>query len=237
MPPPAPAHRADSIEKDTNSLRLRIAVSQGRTRYAEYQSHWVCKFFAIVHSLLFYSMLILLYSRFSADDDTYGFTLLPSLYATYPSIDGSYVRYTSLPGGSSPYRQGSTVIHEVGHWLGLLHTFEVSGNKIAPLPSYIRKSKINSTCRMGAMAMATVSMTRLPRQSLRQGARRVVIPAHNSLARILFVSCRPLTRCLSWNYSVCAADNFMDYSAEGCRNSFTPGQVARMHSAISAYRS
>ncbi|KAF8182342.1 hypothetical protein BJ912DRAFT_597408 [Pholiota molesta] len=61
---------------------------------------------------------------FSADDDTYGFTLLPSLYATYPSVDGSYVRYTSLPGGSSPYRQGSTVIHESGHWLGLLHTFE-----------------------------------------------------------------------------------------------------------------
>ena len=76
--------------------------------------------------LVFVPNLALDALRFSSDEDTYGFALLPSLYAQYPELDGIYIRYVSLPGGSSLYRQGSTVIHETGHWLGLLHTFQVS---------------------------------------------------------------------------------------------------------------
>lgn len=73
------------------------------------------------------------------DQAMLGDSTAPWEAAARPRLDGVTIHQGTLPGGAfRPFHRGDTLVHEVGHWLGLLHTFEGGctgrGDRVADTP-------------------------------------------------------------------------------------------------------
>ena len=75
-----------------------------------------------------------------------GFAYYPSILkyngGAYRMLDGAVIHYGSLPGGFiKGFNLGFTATHEVGHWLGLAHTFEFGclgdGDRVDDTPAML----------------------------------------------------------------------------------------------------
>jgi len=77
---------------------------------------------------------------FNATTKSLGTASIPSAYYRSPKSDGVMVRHGTVTGGTREhFNLGRTLTHEVGHWLGLFHTFEGGcddfvGDNIADTP-------------------------------------------------------------------------------------------------------
>ncbi|CRK29710.1 hypothetical protein BN1723_003587 [Verticillium longisporum] len=96
-----------------------------------------------------------LYTQVTLTNDALGYAYFPTSGATSGSTtfirDGVSIKAQTVPGGTQAgFNLGKTGTHEVGHWLGLYHTFQGgctgSGDQVSDTPA---QASFSSGCPIG----------------------------------------------------------------------------------------
>ncbi|KAM0321802.1 hypothetical protein ACHAQA_009899 [Verticillium albo-atrum] len=96
-----------------------------------------------------------LYTQVTLTDNALGYAYFPTSGATTGSTtfirDGVSIKASTVPGGSQTgFNLGKTGTHEVGHWLGLYHTFQGgctgTGDQVSDTPA---QASFSSGCPIG----------------------------------------------------------------------------------------
>ena len=142
-----------------------------------------------------------------------GFSFIPPFGATIINPapkppDGIWIRTSTFSLNPSSYHRNATLVHEVGHYLGLFHTFNgafscenygldcgTTGDLVCDTPPF-QRSNFVPDCTPGC--------------------------------NVIILESDP------WFGYV--QDNHMDYLANNCRRSFTNGQINRMHNYVNQNR-
>ncbi len=124
--------------------------------------------------------------------------------------DGVVVSSRYLPGGESPLDLGMTAVHEVGHWLGLLHTYEGWDENNAPHGGCGLGDEVGDTPHEASPAFGPGVGLDCPAAGTRD-----TCPADPGPDPI---------------------EDYMDTADDKCMTNFTAGQVERMRDQTSRFR-
>ncbi|MBA3704971.1 MAG: T9SS type A sorting domain-containing protein [Bacteroidetes bacterium] len=142
-------------------------------------------------------------------------------YSSFPFesnlLDGVVIDFKRFgnTGTIAPGNLGITLVHEVGHWLGLWHTFQRQAVNNVEEPTCENTDCLKS----GDQVCDTYPVNN---------------PASTPGGLVTPSNCSNRYNC---NGQIISAENYMEYNYENCRTFFTNGQNERMRFMLSSFRS
>ena len=143
-----------------------------------------------------------------------GYATFPWNYQSDPSSDGIVLHDEVIPGGLfDRFQEGKTLAHEIGHWLGLFHTFQPNFGFFENINFILYLLRIRNGCNTAGDDVEDTPRSRSPNYGCPVGSDTCGL--------------RP---------GLDPINNYMEYTDDACRTEFTAGQSERMWAMWNEYR-